>query len=177
MAELLRKREKFREAERYARIALRLRARRANLTLANIYFAWALKFQSEGQASLAEGRLKEALEALSAFTPEFGHDQEVVDCVGSKILCALGDIEGARGRVMKYGDSPSPYTTYEQCRVLSAEAEIHFGNQRYEQGIAALRSAIQRIEVHSQKHAPPQQLLDQLIDLRAREAQARSAIG
>jgi tetratricopeptide (TPR) repeat protein len=92
MAEILRKRDHFKEAERYARKAVRAGANRARLTLANIYCGWALKFESDGQLTLAEGRRREALEAVNQFTPEYGHDQEVADGLASKVLRALAGL-------------------------------------------------------------------------------------
>jgi tetratricopeptide (TPR) repeat protein len=176
LAEILRKRDEFRDAERYARAALRFGAKKANLTLANVYYGWALQFQAEGQPGLMAGRLREALASVNGFVPEFGHDKEVADSLATKILCALGDVAAARDRIMGYVDSQNPYTVYEQCRVLSAEAEIEFVSERYAPGVAKLRSAVQRIEEFARRHALTQRLHEFLTELRAREAQVRSAV-
>ena len=171
MAEILRKRELYDEAEWYAIEAHGRGAPKAPLTLANIMYGQVQEMLACGKDDIAQEKLNQALQTLSRFRPEFGHDQEVADGIASKIYRAMGDWPKARAAVEKYRNTDNPYTVYEQCRIDLWEAEIAEADERYGAALDAVRRAIGRIKGYEIKHDLSQPLQDILLDAEAKESQ------
>jgi tetratricopeptide (TPR) repeat protein len=165
MAEVLRKRGNYREAERYAFKAIARRAEKARIVVANIYFGEAMDYEAAGDTRARDGRLQDALDMLGTFKPEYGWDQEVADSIACKVLCALGRIEEAQKRIATYIHTDNPYTVYEQCRVGLLEADRA---SKREDEIRLLRGVIARIEDFRIGRELPSALYDSFATARAK---------
>jgi tetratricopeptide (TPR) repeat protein len=159
MAEILRNREEYDHAERYAKTALRHGAEKARLTLANILHARAVRLMAGGGEGT--GVLEEALHVVSEFRPEYGHDQEVVDAITAKIYRALGRVNDAKARLEKYDDNDNPYTVYERGKCDQIDAEAAAAEAHYGKALSVLQQAMERITSYQQKRglSPPLQEL------------------
>lgn len=177
MGEILRRRNELVEAERFALKALNFGAKKASITLANIYFKMGVDLQAAGDRILADARFSEAIRALDHFHPEFGHDQEVADGLACKVLCSLGDYASASARIMKYEDPNNPYTLYEQCRVEQRQSEQALARQAPQTAAVHLRSAIDRIQRFRTLRPLSQQLNELLAELTERESSVIQILG
>jgi len=171
MAEILRKRGQYDEAEIYAVKAHKRRASKAPLTLANIKHGQAEEWIARGRDDIAQEKLNHALLILLEFRPEFGHDQEVADGIKSKIYRTMGDWAKALTAVAKYPNTDNPYTIYEQCRIDLWESEIAQADERYAAALGAVRRAIDRIRRYQIKHDLSRPLQDILLNAETKEGQ------
>ena len=166
MAEILRKKDILGKATDYARKAIAGGAQKAYLTLANILYSESQRLINEGDEDSSQEKLKEALNLLSLFRPEFGHDQEVSDAIASKVYRAMGDYATAREHVDKYQNTGNPYTIYEQCRIAMGGATSSITQNNYTEALTCLDSAKRRIEIYKlnrELSEPLQTLLGELL--------------
>jgi tetratricopeptide (TPR) repeat protein len=170
MAEILRQRGEYDRSEDYAKRALRLGARKASLTLANIEYSRGKHLGQLGQPIPAAEKYASALTILKGFIPEYGHDEEVCDGIRSKIYRELEDWDSAQRIISKYSYSNNPYTIYELCRINIHEAWTHAENGQCARAIEILDSIILRIEGYHKHRLPPDLLrvLSEAVELRDR---------
>jgi tetratricopeptide (TPR) repeat protein len=122
LAEILRKKGQYDEAEKYAIKALNAGAIKAYLTIANIKYAQGLDFFNMGDKVGAFERYAEGLKEIEKFVPEYGHDKEVADSIAAKLLRSMEKWNEAKEKIMQYELSQNPYTIYEQSKVIIYDA-------------------------------------------------------
>jgi len=174
MAEILRDRDRFEDAEEYARSALASGAEKARLSLANIRYGQALKALAGGQQRRGEQLLRDGVELLAGFRPEFGTDQEVADSIAAKLHRALGEWERCRLILSKYTSSKNPYTVYELTKIDEHYADAAELSGSLINTLTSLDSGIARVRELASTRELPQQLAELL---EALELRRRRAIG
>ena len=162
MAEILRKREDFDEAKEYADRAFRNGAGKAALTMANILYGQALRLETAGHSQTAEEKLREALDSVARFEPEFGGDQEVADSIKGKLFRHLGDLASAWDAVKTYEDTANPFTVYERSRILLDQAKRSASQARYQLSLDGTRLVINSISAFGTRQKLPQPLRELL---------------
>jgi tetratricopeptide (TPR) repeat protein len=173
LAEILRRREQFEEAEVHARRAMK-GATKAPLTLANVLASRAIRDQEAGDTGSAAARLSEALAVLEVFRPEFGRDVEVGAGIRAKVLRLLGRPSEARDLLSGHEGTTNVFLAYEQSRSDMHYADELAGDGKSEAAQGVIRTAIERLEALESRQVLSDQLRSALADLRERERFFRS---
>lgn len=176
MAEILRKRGAFELAEDYARKAVRGRAQKAPLTLANIYYAQGLEANDSGDQLMAREKFEAALASLDKLRPLYGYDEEVGATVRAKILRAMGDNQGAIDAVAKYVSGSNPYTLYEQAKGLLWYTSCSEAKNDYGHALAYTREALQLLQNFRKHHRLPDELTTLLTEVIEREDRLKTIV-
>jgi tetratricopeptide (TPR) repeat protein len=145
LAELLRRKGAFGEAERRARIALAKGLNRAVLTIANSIVGEVLQ-RGESEVELNVERLDNALRVLDQFQPEYGTDLEVVDGIRAKIYRVRGEWDLAASAIEKYESTVNPFTIYEQSRVGLWRAAVAKQNGEWDDLETLLNKVVRRLD-------------------------------
>ncbi|MBD2126869.1 TIR domain-containing protein [Microcoleus sp. ZQ-A2] len=169
MAEIKRKAGEYAEAIDYAVKARKFGYQNATLTIANSMYSQALSFSDTEERNKV---LKEALNELQEFRPQYGQVPEVADAIASKIYREMGNFVEARKVIIKYESSQNSYTVYELCQVDYCESSISLDNQEYSKVYNLVESAINRINIFEQsQHSLPESLYEILVALEERKEQ------
>jgi tetratricopeptide (TPR) repeat protein len=166
-AEVHRKAGRYEDAEKFARIALKNGAPKAELTLSNIYCSQALQAKENEDIERLHSLLKHARSRLDNFRPEFGNDMEVADGIKAKSYRIEGEWEKAEQVVLKYHDSTNPYTVYEQSKV-----DLHHAIELHNQGNSdeaqlRLTHVVDRLTRLEQLHSLPVPLYELQAEVRS----------
>lgn len=169
MAEILRVRNNFEDAEKHARKALNAGAEKARLTLANIRYEQAMRRIIGGEQAAGEKLLQEGLHFVLSYR-EAGTAREVADSIVAKIYRTLNDWETARTVMSKYSDQTiNSYTIYELSRIDQHDAEVAVNKGSALTAFQSLSKAISRITTFSQTHELPPPLAELLHALEERK--------
>lgn len=140
--EAARRQGRFDLAVQHGRRAIRGGVRKGAFTVANALCSWALVDQDP---STARVKLKEALEVLSGFVPEFGTDNEVAAAIKAKTSRLLGDWDSVRRHVAPYEGTDNPYTAYEQTLLDFADMDLALARGDVAAGRVAVVRAFERL--------------------------------
>lgn len=176
MAEILRKNEKYEEAETYALKAQRLGYQKAAFTLANIKYGQSIELIAAQKIDIAKEKLAEALRLLSNFEPSYGTDMEIVDALAAKIYRALNNWQNAKESVDKYKEPNNFYIVYEQCLIDIHEIEDAMAGERYGSALIIVKTAINRINKYASKKILKPLLIELLKNLQEKEVNIQSII-
>lgn len=165
-AEVLRKTGQYEDAEEYAKVAVKQRAPKAQLTLANIYCSQSIQAQENGETERSHSLLGRARSTLDSFKPEFGNDMEVADGIRAKSYRIEGAWEQAERVLSNYPDSANTYTVYEQSKV-----DLHHVVQACSQGNLSdarprLEHVVDRLTRLEQLHGLPEPLRELQAEVR-----------
>ena len=151
MAEILREREQYNDAEEYALKANSYGHSKAPLSLANILYGQAQQLFAQKQDERAHEKLAQALKRIEQFRPEFGGDEEVADSIKAKIYRTLEMLPEAYEALKKYKNTKNTYTIHEQSKIDLAIAKKKAAEGRYGQALNQVDIALQRMAKYGPK--------------------------
>lgn len=160
MAEIMRDRRLYDDAERFGRIANKYGHQKAPLSLANTLFEKAQYFLGQGQNTLANEKLREVLRVLEGFQAQYGTDHEVVAGIKAKTHRLMGSFDEARKALDNFKNSNNTYTISEFCKTDIEEAKYLIDHETKSDALAVLDAAEQRIQRFGLKRKIPQVLED-----------------
>jgi tetratricopeptide (TPR) repeat protein len=176
MAEILRKRNEFDQAESYARIAVRLGHPKALLTLANIIYEQSADLMSKRHTIQARERFRKALDIILGFQPSSSHEKEVADGIASKIYRALGVWDKSKELVYAYNETRNPYTIYEQCQIDMWESQQAEVSTQYINALEKIKIVVKRIKSYEVNHQLSPVLQSVLEEAQLREEQLQKVV-